>query len=105
MAQVAIVINGRSYRVSCDEGQEERVLGLGHRVDLMVSDLVTRVGQVGEMQLLVMTALLLADELDEAMTRMETLEANAGGHEEVAAEALESCARRLEGIAARLEAV
>ncbi len=103
MAQVAVVINGRSYRVSCDEGQEERVLGLGRRVDQQVADLAGRLGQVGEMQLLVMTALLLADELSEAEGRLQAGGAGGGVDEAAAAAALESCAERLESIAARLE--
>ena len=104
MAQVAVVINGRSYRVSCDEGQEERVLDLGRHVDGLVSDLVNRVGQVGEMQLLVMAAILLADELEEAGRQLAALTQTEGAADAQAA-ALETCARRLESIAARLEAV
>ncbi len=104
MAQVAVVINGRSYRVSCDEGQEERVLDLGRHVDGLVGDLVERVGQVGEMQLLVMTAILLADELEDTGRRLAALTENEGAADAQAA-ALETCARRLESIAARLEAV
>ncbi len=98
------MINGRSYRVSCDEGQEARVLDLGRYVDGLVSDLVERVGQVGEMQLLVMAAILLADELEDAGRRMAELTENEGTADQQAA-ALETCARRLESIAARLEAV
>ena len=103
MAQVAVVINGRSYRVSCDEGQEERVLALGRLVDHQVAELTGRVGQVGEMQLLVMTALLLADELSESEMRLQAREAEGADGEEAAAAAIESCAQRLENIAARLE--
>ena len=103
MAQVAGVINGRSYRVSCDEGQEERVLALGHLVDHQVTELAGRVGQVGEMQLLVMTALLLADELGESEMRLQALEAEGAEGEQATAAALENCAQRLENIAERLE--
>ena len=104
MAQVAVVINGRSYRVSCDEGQEERVLELGRHVDGLVADLVERVGQVGEMQLLVMASILLADELEDAGRRLAAVTQSEGEADQQAA-ALESCARRLESIAARLEGV
>lgn len=112
MAQVALVINGRSYRVACDDGQEERVRELGRIVDETVTDLATRVGQVGEMQLLVMAALLLADEVEEARgdtpgggTRIGAGQrAEAADDAEAAAVAvLEACASRLEGIAERLE--
>ena len=66
MAQVPLTINGRNYRVACDDGQEERVHELARVVDDTVQELVSRVGQVGEMQLLVMAAILLADEVEEA---------------------------------------
>lgn len=101
MSQVALVINGRSYRVACDEGQEERVRELGHLVDETVIDLAGRVGQVGEMQLLVMAALLLADQAEESRRRGP--DADDGDAEDAAAAVLEACASRLEGIAARLE--
>ena len=105
MSQVALVINGRSYRVACDDGQEERVRDLGRLVDRTVADLAERVGQVGEMQLLVMAALLLADEAEDAkMAAGETADDMADdAAEDAAAAVLEACASRLEGIAARLE--
>ena len=114
MAQVALVINGRSYRVACDDGQEERVRELGRAVDDTVKDLAGRVGQVGEMQLLVMAALLLADQVDEAEATVQSVQAAGNGaaeDEESSAEdaeaaavaVLEACANRLEGIAERLE--
>ena len=101
MSQVALVINGRSYRVACDDGQEERVRDLGRLVDRTVADLAERVGQVGEMQLLVMAALLLADEAEDA--KVAAGETGDDAAEDAAAAVLEACASRLEGIAARLE--
>lgn len=111
MAQVALVINGRSYRVACDDGQEERVRELGRSVDETVKDLAGRVGQVGEMQLLVMAALLLADRSEAAGEAADEVEAGPGDEAEAASESaeaaavavIEACASRLEGIAARLE--
>lgn len=112
MAQVALVINGRSYRVACDDGQEERVRELGRRVDDTVTDLAGRVGQVGEMQLLVMASLLLADELEEARDagagpaaadKQAGADDEADNAEAAAVAVIEACASRLEGIAERLE--
>lgn len=100
MAQVPLTINGRSYRVACDDGQEERVQELARVVDDTMQELVGRVGQVGEMQLLVMAAILLADEVEEARS------AGIGGADEAedaTVVVLEACASRLEAIAERLE--
>ena len=100
MAQVPLTINGRSYRVACDDGQEERVLELARVLDDTVQELVGRVGQVGEMQLLVMAAILLADEVEEARA------SGIGGADEAedaTVVVLEACASRLEAIAERLE--
>ena len=63
MAQVDISINGKTYRMACDEGQEERIRDLSTMVDAHVKDLVQQVGQVGDTRLLVMASLLGADEL------------------------------------------
>ena len=100
MVQVPLTINGRSYRVACDEGQEERVQELARVVDDTVQELVGRVGQVGEMQLLVMAAILLADEVEEA--RSSGVGA-ADEAEDATVVVLEACASRLEAIAERLE--
>ena len=112
MAQVSLSINGRSYEVACDDGQEERLQGLASYLDMRVGELTEQMGQVGELRLLVMAALLVADELQDALSQLDALEqahdANGGAPGAVAGQdalagALEDCALRLEKIAARLE--
>ena len=66
MASVEVSINGRFYRIACEDGQEERLIRLAGSVDEKVSSLVEQVGQVGDTRLLVMASLLIADELDDA---------------------------------------
>ena len=103
MAQVEITINGQSYRVACEDGQEQRLTDLARMVDAHVGDLVEQVGQVGHTRLLVMASLLVADELVE-------LRGAAGGDEEEATgngarqavEAMDRVSSRLEAIAERL---
>ncbi len=104
MTQITLAINGRSYRVACDEGEEERVQELGRYVESQVMGLVDKVGQVGELQLLVMAALLIADELQAASPQPDAVEQPEAPVENGAAlELIEGCAERLESIAARLE--
>ena len=106
MNEVTVSINGRSYTVSCDEGQEARVRGLGEYINHRVNELAGRVGQVGELRLMVMTALMLADELGEAQEQLNTLSnggAVATAADLNAAAAVEALAQRVESITARLE--
>ena len=63
--QVAISINGRDYDIACDDGQEEHLTRLAGFVDERVQELVSTVGNIGDMRLLVLTSLLIADELHE----------------------------------------
>ena len=107
MAQVDVVINDRSYRIACDDGQDGHVTELANYVDSRVQELVSSVGQVGDARLLVMASLLIADELSETMTalnkRRASQEDNSPTMEHVA-QTMEDLADRIERIAARLEA-
>jgi cell division protein ZapA len=59
MAQVKMNINNRNYEIACDDGEENHVQQLGRYVDEKVTELATRIGQVGDTRLLVMAALLM----------------------------------------------
>lgn len=65
MGQVTIAINGRRYEVNCDDGEEDRLRQLAVGVDRRVRTLAASVGQVGEARLLLLTCLLMEDELIE----------------------------------------
>lgn len=71
MGQVNVSVNGRSYRIACEDGQEERILNLARMVDARVAEMVSTVGQVGDTRLLVMASLLIADELDDTQHELE----------------------------------
>lgn len=120
MAQVDVTINNRSYRIACDDGQEEHLVRLADFVDRRVQDLVDSVGQVGDARLLVMANLLIADELSEAYGSMkeEAAEPDQAGSgiaappaangaarisEDLLVEITEKLAERLENIAVRLD--
>jgi cell division protein ZapA len=66
MAHVSLTIAGRSYRVGCESGEEDRVRALGHEVDRCARAIGDGTGVVAEGLLLVLAGLTLADELDEA---------------------------------------
>jgi cell division protein ZapA len=120
MAQVEVSVNGRSYMVACDDGQEAHVVRLGRYVDQKVQNLVKTVGQVGDARLLLMASLIVADELvdtDQALnTAKGELATAANGRERARAEAIAALpslpsadeavlARTLDGLARRIEAI
>ncbi len=72
MASVAVTINGRRYEIACEEGQEAQLSRLGRYVDDRVRQLAAAVGQLGDTRLMVMTSLLLADELSDKNEELET---------------------------------
>jgi cell division protein ZapA len=111
VSQISVAINGRSYPVACDDGQEDRIRKLADYVSGKVSDFAKTAGQVGEARLLVLASLVLADELAEATETLRRLRRvpppAANGHdaatEGVLAAGLENLAARIEAIAHRLE--
>lgn len=118
MAQVSVTVNGRSYSVACEDGEEDHLLDLASYFDKRVKELSATIGQVGDTRLFLIAGLTAADDLSEALGRIEELEdelerlraglPESGERvervEKMAAELLEVAARRLEDIAGRLEA-
>jgi len=107
MAQVSIIVNGRSYQVGCDEGEEDKVQGLGQALDERVQQIAQAVGQVGEARLMLLASLTMADDLAEAQAENEALRNALKNAKEQplgdSAADLAALARRLEVVAERLE--
>jgi cell division protein ZapA len=104
MPQVEVHINNRRYSIACDTGEEEHLKQLAQYVDGRVKELVGSVGQVGDQRLLVMTSLLVADELAEAYAQINNSSAEQrDADDERAAALIEKMAERVEAIAAALE--
>ena len=62
MPLVNVMVNGRAYTIACDDGEEEHLRELAAIVDAKVREVLGSVGQVGDTRLLLMAALLIADE-------------------------------------------
>jgi cell division protein ZapA len=110
MSQVAVTVNGRPYKIACDDGQEPRIRRLAQYVDARVGEFVKTVGQVGEARLLLLAALVIADELSDANealqqegSRHRAAASEAGDAAEAAAGGVHDLAQRIEALAARLE--
>ncbi|MGC8530423.1 MAG: cell division protein ZapA [Acidiphilium sp.] len=70
MAQVTIRINGFTYPVSCEDGQEQHLTEMAAEVDRRITSIKSLGSQTGESRLLVLAALLLADELHDTKTAL-----------------------------------
>lgn len=74
MAHVSVTINGRQYRMACDDGQEHHLARLAHDLDQRLSNLRATFGEIGDMRLTIMAALIVIDELSEQRQRMHRIE-------------------------------
>ena len=113
MAQVVVNVNGRPYTMQCNDGEEPHLEELGELLNSEVERIKQAVGQVGDVRLLLMAGLVVADKLAEALKRIEDLEeqrqtvqASRNGAlrygqelEETVVERLDAAARRLETLA------
>jgi cell division protein ZapA len=108
MATVTVQVNSKAYVVGCEDGQEGHVEALARQFDGQVCEVGAQVGQVGELRLFLMAALMTADELAdtrnrlaEAETALERFRADEAAAQARAAEALDAAAVRIESLAER----
>ena len=116
MGQVSINIRGRQYQIACDDGQEAHLARLGRYLDQRAEQqMAASRSSVGDSLLLVMVALIVADELADVTAELENLKAGGSGKgksdpardaaENAAAASIAGMAERIERLAARLEGV
>ena len=63
MGQVTVSLNGRAYRLKCEDGDEPRLFALVEHVRARIDGLIGEFGQVGDDHLLLLAALLATDDL------------------------------------------
>jgi cell division protein ZapA len=116
MPLVNVMVNNRAYTIACDDGEEEHLKELAAHVDVKAREVPASVGQVGDGRMLLMAALLIADEHHDLAAKVaagaqaanassgekQNLHLRAEQAESQAADVLESAAKKLEDIAARL---
>ena len=73
MAEVDITINGRSYRISCKNGEEERIKSLSLLINNQVQKLSEKIGQLGEARMILLASLVLLDKSDEVEKEAEKI--------------------------------
>jgi cell division protein ZapA len=116
MPQVNVTINGRQFRMACEEGEESNLQRLAEDLDARIARLRARFGEIGDTRLTVMAALTLADELTEVKERLAKMEPELASLQETnmasadrakatqsaITAALNAAAERIEGITRRL---
>ena len=108
MAEISVNINGRKYGMECDDGQESRVVDLGQYVDHKVKQIAAAGAATGESHLLVLTSLMLADEILELKKHVANGNAPAAASspedEALIVQAIDHLAGRIEAIASKMTA-
>ena len=74
MPEVKVEINGRKYRMACEEGQQAHLIGLADRFNAQVEGLKGAVGEIGDNRLTVMAGIAVLDELSDAERKIKALE-------------------------------
>ncbi|WP_275784927.1 cell division protein ZapA [Pararhizobium gei] len=77
MAQVTVNIDGKAYRMACEEGQQGHLTDLASRFDQYVSHLKSQFGEIGDLRLTVMAGIMVMDELSEVNRKLTSLQTEA----------------------------
>lgn len=118
MAQVTVTIDGKAYRMACEEGQEAHLLDLATQFDRYVSHLKGQFGEIGDLRITVMAGIMVMDELSEINRKVGAMEkelatlnegrdsaaAGAQRKEELLTAAIGELTERLNGITKKLTA-
>lgn len=118
MAQVTVTIDGKAYRMACEEGQEAHLTDLATRFDRYVMHLKSQFGEIGDLRVTVMAGIMIMDEVSELTRRVSALEAELETlrsnrdtvlaantrNEETLATVIDEVATRIRGITEKLTA-
>ncbi len=104
MAQINVTINGRSFRMACDDGEEERLIGLAKRFDGWIDELREAFGEIGDQRLTVMAGIMATDQLAEMENRLKRLETELATANEARLIAVDALNRRESETVSAIEA-
>ncbi len=103
MPQVTVSINGRVYRMGCDEGQEQVLTDLARDIDRRIEAYKESFGEVGDMRLMLMAAMELGDELADSRRRLKALETEMESLREARSAVLDKVSTAQDSIAEMLD--
>lgn len=74
MAQVTLRINGYAYMLGCQDGEEPHLQAMAEAVEGRIEGIKSAGGQSGESRMLVMAALMMADDIFELELKLKAAE-------------------------------
>jgi cell division protein ZapA len=104
MSQVSVTINGRQFRMACEDGQEGHLMNLARDLDSRIEGLRSKFGEIGDTRLTVMAALTIADSLAETGTRIKRLEDELAALQSTRGESLDRSKAARDAVAGALNA-
>jgi len=112
MPEVNVEINGRKYRMACEEGQEPHLQMLADAFNRKIDSLKGNFGEIGDNRLTVMAGIAALDELEEAQQQIAKLKQDVAdltrAGQEMAAETEEieqKFARQMSEAARKIESI
>lgn len=105
MAQVTVMIDGKAYRMACEEGQEGHLTDLAAQFDRYVAHLKSQFGEIGDLRLTVMSGIMVMDELTETQRRLKAVESDLENLKRNRDAVLASSSRTEENVAVALEEI
>lgn len=116
MPQINVTINGKNYRMACDEGQENHLLELAQKLDGYVGHLRGSFGEIGDQRLTIMAGIMVVDELNELSKKVAKLETeiaklklsrdklmdNTQSKDQLTLEAIQTATKQIEAICEKL---
>src|SRR5579862_526698 len=102
MSQITVTINGRQFRMACEDGQETHLSRLAQDLDQRIEKLRVKFGEIGDTRLTVMAALTVADELAETGGKLRKLEEEIAALQEARAASAERAVATQAAVAAAL---
>ena len=116
MSQVSVSIDGKMFRMACEDGQEAHLEALAKHLDGRISEMRKAFGEIGDLRLVVMAAITITDEFFEARRERLNLQTavrdirdeqtsaatTSGSREQEIAAAIDKMTQRLERITALL---
>jgi cell division protein ZapA len=104
MSQVSVTINGRQFRMACEDGQEGHLMNLARDLDERIEGLRAKFGEIGDTRLTVMAALTIADSLAEMGQRIKRLEGDLATLQDARVDAADRAKTAQAAVAAALTA-
>lgn len=112
MAQVTVTIDGKQFRMACEDGQERHLEGLAGHIDGRIKMMRESFGEIGDLRLTVMAALMVADEFFEERRKGEEIKATVEADRAARSQAAEGVSQRdmaiagaIDGLTSRVERV